>query len=376
MPSGQGQPQPNRQGYSSIPYGGFWHGPKPPGSNPNTLGRPKPPTPAPSNNAQYAGLGAYMGSEAQYGWQRGAANVDLTAAANQANFTRRGLDITNEYNQGQYNLGRGSADIRRAELGRQPGLLGDMRRIAQWETIGRAADIDIDNRANERQFGLINAARGDLGANLAREKQRFTDVEAAITQGEKKGMRQERQAQYKMFSNAAASGNVTQFQRMDAKELETNLSENLADFQRERNQLARDSAQADQDYNTRMRELQEQEASAVDARDRNKIRREMVMLEEQRQQRKYQEDLAAVEDERKKNFLTYLGLEVERKKQLGEYQLGKDKVGGDQYKALAQYIVNMQKADADRAAGLATFNATRAASGYTPQQPRWFRPFG
>jgi hypothetical protein len=317
-----------------------------------------------------------MASEANYGWQRGAANVDVTAAAAAAERERRGLDITNQYNEGRYNIGRGTADVERATLGRQPGYLGDLRRIAQWETIGRAADIDIDNRANERQFGLINAARGDLGANLAREKQRFTDVGAAITQGEKKGIRQERQSQYKMFSNAAASGNVTQFQRMDAKELETNLSENLADFQRERNQLARDSAQADQDYNTRMRELQEQEAAAVDARDRNKIRREMVMLEEQRQQRKYQEDLAAVEDEKKKNFLTYLGLEVERKKQLGEYQIGKDKVGADQFKALAQYLVNMQKADQDRAAGLATFNATRAVSGYTPGKPRWFAPFG
>jgi hypothetical protein len=303
----------------------------------------------------------------------GAANAEALG-----NYQRgmRSAGIDEEYSSGKYGIGKAGVDVTGQTLNRQPGFLGDVRRMDQWMNIGQIAQTDIESRANERQFGLINAARGDLGGNLAREKARLTDVEAGITQGEQTAKRQEKQAQYKMFSDAAASGNVTQIARMGGKELKDSLSDNLANFQRERQQATRDRQQADQDYQTRMRELQEQEASATDARERLKIQRTMQELNESMQQRKYQEELAQVEDRKKQNFLELMSLEVNRRKEVGDIGVSRQKAEGDRILAFYQSLADQQRIQQERlAAETSKFGAYQMyPTAPPPRTPAWLQP--
>lgn len=288
--------------------------------------------------------------------QIAAANAAAMGDYERANQLR---GIAEQYASGVYAVGKAGVDVTGKALDRQVGYQGDMRRIDQWTNIGEIAGTDIDARANERQFGLINAARGDLGANLAREKARLTDVEAGISQNEQTVKRQERQAQYKAFSDAAASGNVSQISRMNAKELKSSLTDNLADFQRERNQAGRQRAQAEQDYQTQMRDLQEQEASAVDAREKLKLRRQIQLLNEQRQQRQYQEELAQIEDRKKENFLNLMTIELERRKGIGERDVDRQKAEADRLNAFYTAVAGQQNITQQRLAAAAQQNATK-----------------
>jgi hypothetical protein len=125
-----------------------------------------------------------------------------------------------------------------------------------------------------------------------------------------------------------------------------------------------------------MRELQEQEASATDARERLKIQRTMQELNESMQQRKYQEELAQVEDRKKQNFLELMSLEVNRRKEVGDIGVGRQKAEGDRILAFYQSLADQQRIQQERLAAETTkFGAYQMyPTAPPPRTPAWLLP--
>lgn len=309
-------------------------------------GPPAPPPPEPWQRV--LGRGVYDTAMAGADADAAMAETDWAKAQRDYGWDIAGIQNKRGYEEGLYGTGKAGLGIQLAGYNRQGGYLGDMRNIDAWRTVGDVRGIDIQNAANERQFGLINAARGDVGANRDRELERLTDVQAGIGDQEAASKRQEKQAQWKAFSDAAASGNISTVAQMNSGELRSSLKDNLAEFQRQRAQAKRDTDQANQDYATKMRDLQEQEATATDARELGKIRREMRMLDEQASKRKYQEDLAQLEDQKQENFLSLMNLEYKRKYDLENGRISWGQADSGRQYGSGVYDANMAKVAVNR----------------------------
>ena len=311
-------------------------------------------------------------AEADANFNRSMTGINAAQAFGDYQRTMGGLDVNDRYSAGVADLGR--ADARR--IGDT--LVNDARYRNDIEDINARmyqadiADTEVDRAANERQFGLINATRGDLANNLARERARFTDVEAAITQNEVSTKRRNKQDNYKLFSEMAASGNITQIARMTGKELEDSLVDNLANFQRERNQLGRDRAQAEQDYQTRLRDLQEQEAQAVDAREKLRLRRQMQDLDDQKRRRDHLNSLVEIENQKKQNFLNLMNVELTRRRQIDETRISREAAEAKRLNDFFTAVASQRQIDQQRMAAAAAQQAAKAI--YPASRPSTLLP--
>ena len=99
----------------------------------------------------------------------------------------------------------------------------------------------------------------------------------------------------------------------------------------------------------------------------------MRMLDEQASKRKYQEDLAQVEDQKKQNFLDLMNLEYRRKYNLENGRIGLGQADADRNYANASLFAAAGQSAAAKRAAETQWAQTQALY---PTQTHWYDPYG
>lgn len=282
---------------------------------------PRPPAPRWSPNLNFQGPTFQSALNANRDWNSElAANLaaqsaagDYTSYMGGLNVRNRGWDQQLASSNEQARLNRQGLDIDNAALMRQMAYLSERLGLDTDLTNLGYADIGVQDAAAQRQYGLINADRADTRATWGRAQEENFDQQQAVNREEAAAIRNERLNQRKMIEQSAANGDISMIGSIESKELNNGLKDQLAKLSDDRAGLFRRLAETKQSYFARIRELDEREASTNDARERLRLQRERLGVEQRMKELAAKEDRAKMEDQNRQNFIKAALIELGRR---------------------------------------------------------------
>lgn len=276
------------------------------------------------DNALASALAAQSMADASAGIQRGLSDRSIGRTNEKAGYDQQALAID------------AAANLR------QRGYLGDLNAIADRVSLTGYADLNVDERGLQRQYGLITSAKEDARRAQARASGSLADDRRRLGEQEKLARQQEGNDQQRLIAKAAAQGDVGMIGTLDARDLRAGLKDQISEFGRLRNENRRKMEEANDQYFATMRDLNEKWYATDDAVEKVKLRKQMQQLEDEKRRREYQESLARIEDENRQNWIKAALIEIGRRQQVDDLDAQARFMSGAQKKANEDAVLAVQ----------------------------------